>query len=71
MVMSPSTKWKRSVVEQRADALGLQIHAVNMPIGVLQNVLAQMMADEAIDPENENVFQDKPLGLQVQVNASG
>jgi hypothetical protein len=28
-----------------------------MPIGVSQNVLAQVMADEAIDAENENVFQ--------------
>jgi hypothetical protein len=32
-----------------------------MPIRVSQDVLAQMMADESIDPENENVFQNKPL----------
>jgi hypothetical protein len=32
-----------------------------MPIGVSQNVLAQVMSDESIDPEDENVFQDEPL----------
>jgi hypothetical protein len=32
-----------------------------MPIGVSQNVLAQVMPDESIDPEDENVFQDEPL----------
>jgi hypothetical protein len=26
-----------------------------------ENVLAQVMADEAVDAENENVFQDEPL----------
>jgi hypothetical protein len=46
------------VAEHRADALGLQVHAVNMPIGELQNVFAQVMADETIDPKNENVFQN-------------
>jgi hypothetical protein len=62
---------KLGITEQRADTLGLQVHAVNMPVGVGKNVLAQMMADEAIDTENENVFQDKPLRLKVQVSASG
>jgi hypothetical protein len=46
------------VAEQRADALGLQVHAVNMPIGVSQDVLAQVMTDESIDPKNEHVFQN-------------
>jgi hypothetical protein len=32
-----------------------------MPIGVRQDLLAQVMPDEAIDAENENVFQNKPL----------
>jgi hypothetical protein len=31
-----------------------------MPIGIGENVLAQVMADEAVDAENENVFQDEP-----------
>ncbi len=48
---------KARVGKQRADALGLQVHAVNMPIGMGQDVLAQVMADEAIDAENQNVFQ--------------
>jgi hypothetical protein len=42
-----------------------------MPIGVGKNVLAQMVADEAVDTEDENVFQDKPLRLKVQASASG
>jgi hypothetical protein len=41
---------KFRVPEQRTDALGLQVHAVNMPIGVSQDVLAQVMTDESIDP---------------------
>ncbi len=52
---------KFRVPEQRPDPLGLQIHAVNMPVGVSQYVLAQVMPDESIDAENENVFQDEPL----------
>jgi hypothetical protein len=52
---------KAGIAEQRTHALGLQVHAVYMPIRVSQDVLAQVMADEAIDPENQNVFQNKPL----------
>jgi hypothetical protein len=29
-----------------------------MPVRVSQDVLAQMVTDESIDPENENVFQN-------------
>jgi hypothetical protein len=36
----------------------LQIHAVYVPIGASQDVLAQVVTDESIDPENENVFQN-------------
>ena len=52
---------KARVAEQRADALGLQVHAVNMPIGMGQDVLAQVMADKSIDAKNQNVFQNEPL----------
>ena len=45
------------IAKHRADALGLQVHAVNVPIGMGQDVLAQVMADEAIHTENQNVFQ--------------
>src|SRR5260221_10670699 len=58
------------IVEQCADALRLQVHAVDMPFGIGKNVLAQMMSDEAVDAENEHVFQDKPLRFS-QINASG
>ena len=59
------------IAEHRADPLRLQIHAVDMPIGVAQDVLAQVMADEAVDAENENVFQDEPLRdlMRIQVSA--
>jgi hypothetical protein len=40
-----------------------------MPIGVGKDVLAQVMADEAIDAENENMFQDKAPNDNIQVNA--
>ncbi len=49
------------IAKHRADPLGLQIHAVDMPIGVRKNVLAQVMTDESIDPKNQNVFQIEPL----------
>src|SRR6185437_1637903 len=58
------------VREQGADPLGLQVHAVDMPIGVSQYVLAQVMTDESIDPENENVFQDKSLLKILMPNAA-
>jgi hypothetical protein len=48
-----------------------------MPIGVSQDVLAEMVADETIDPKNENVFQnesstyenlqDRPVPTSAQV----
>jgi hypothetical protein len=41
-----------------------------MPIGVFENVLAQVMADEAIDAKDQNVFQNKPLLAQAE-SASG
>jgi hypothetical protein len=34
---------------------------LDVPIGIGKNVLAQMMADEAVDAKNENIFQDEPL----------
>jgi hypothetical protein len=52
---------KARIAQHRADALRLQVHAVNMPIGFAKDVLAQVMADESIDPENQNVFQNRPL----------
>src|SRR5260221_9433472 len=55
------------IVEQCADALRLQVHAVDMPFGIGKNVLAQMMPDEAVDAENEHVFQDKPLGACLSI----
>ena len=59
------------VTEERPDPLGLQIHAVDRPVRIFQDVLAQMVADEAVDPENENVFQDEPLKYRRAANASG
>jgi hypothetical protein len=32
-----------------------------MPVGMRKDVLAQVMADEAVDTQNQNIFQDKPL----------
>jgi hypothetical protein len=52
----------------------LQIHAVDMPIGLAQDVFAQMMADEAVDPENQYILQALLLnliGATHQASASG
>jgi hypothetical protein len=55
---------KAFVAEERPHPLGLQVHAVDRPVRISQDVLAQVVADEAVDPENENVFQDEPLGCR-------
>ncbi len=55
---------KAFVAEERPHPLGLQVHAVDRPVRIFQDVLAQVVADEAVDPENENVFQDEPLGCR-------
>jgi hypothetical protein len=48
------------VAEHCGNALGLQIHAEYLPIGVSQDVFAQVVPDEAVDAKNQNVFQDDP-----------
>ena len=47
---------KARIAQQGAHAFRLQVHAEDMPIGVSENVLAQVMTDEAIDAKNQNVF---------------
>src|SRR5208283_4071514 len=48
------------IVKLRADALRLQVHPVDVPVGGPEDVLAQVMADEAVDAENEHIFQVDP-----------
>src|SRR5450755_1794922 len=42
------------------EAVGRHVHAVDLPIGVFENALGQMVADEAIDAEDQNFFHDAP-----------
>ncbi len=63
---------KARIPQVAGDALGLEVHAVDMPVGVSQDVLAQVMADEAIDAEDENVFQNLTPAYDIlQVSATG
>ncbi|WP_246327588.1 hypothetical protein, partial [Candidatus Competibacter phosphatis] len=44
------------MIKQIEDAIVLHVHAVNLPIGVGQNALGQMMTDEPVDAENKHSF---------------
>ncbi len=56
IVMSPSKKWKRGCGEQIGDAVGLHVHAVDFPVGGPEDLLRQVVADEAVDAEDEDAF---------------
>lgn len=44
------------VVDQIAEAIGEHVHAINFPVGRLQDALRQMVADEPVDTENQDFF---------------
>ena len=56
MVMSPSKKCKRGLSQQRRDALAVHVHAEHVPVGVLEDARRQVMADEAIDAEDQDIL---------------
>ena len=47
---------KAGVAGQIADAVVLHIHPVNIPIGIRQDALGQVMADEAVNSEDQDSF---------------
>ncbi len=51
--MSPSKKWKRRSGQQVGDAICLHVHAVDLPVGRRDDALGEVMADEAVDTEDQ------------------
>jgi hypothetical protein len=43
-------------VHEVRDALGLHVHAVDLPVGLGDDAPRQVVADEAVDAEDENLF---------------
>ena len=53
MVMSPSKKLKRGLPMQVGHLVGEHVHAMDFPVGGLDDALAQVMADEAVDAQDQ------------------
>jgi hypothetical protein len=47
---------KTLVVRQVFDAIGKHVHAVHVPIRGFQDARGEMVADEAVDADDEDVF---------------
>ena len=47
---------KARMAQQVRDAVGLHVHAVDLPVGGLDDALGKMVADEAVDAEDEYAF---------------
>jgi len=54
--MSPYEEMEARVGHQVGDALGVHIHAVHLPVGGIEDALRQVVADEAVDAEDEDFF---------------
>jgi len=48
---APRERARARMVEELRDPIALQIHAIDMPVRGAQHRFAQMMADEAINPQ--------------------
>jgi hypothetical protein len=44
------------VLEQVGDAVGAHVHAVHLPVGGREDALGQVMADEAVDAEDQDLL---------------
>ena len=44
------------ILEPFTDAVGAHVHAIDLPIGCLDNPFGQVMADEAVDAKDEDFF---------------
>jgi hypothetical protein len=44
------------VFQHVRDAVGAHVHAVDMPVGRFQDALGQVVADKAVDAEDEDFF---------------
>ncbi|OMP12490.1 hypothetical protein COLO4_03126 [Corchorus olitorius] len=52
------------VIDQVAQTLGLHVHAVDLPVGGLQDALGQVVADEAVDAEDQYFFHEGKLKIR-------
>jgi hypothetical protein len=46
------------VIREVAQAIGLHVHPEDFPVGGFEDALGQVMADEAIDTQNQNFFHE-------------
>ena len=47
------------VVDQGAEAIGGHVHSIDLPVGRLEQAPRQVMADEAVDAEDEDSFHEQ------------
>ena len=47
---------KTLITHERLDAVGTHVHAVDMPIGGCEDAFGKVMADKAVDAEDEDFF---------------
>jgi hypothetical protein len=43
-------------LHQVGDAFGLHVHAIDLPVGLGDDALGQVVADEAVDAEYQDFF---------------
>ena len=51
-------KIKARVADVIGDAVALHVHAIHFPIGGGEDAVGEVVADEAVDAENEDFFHD-------------
>ncbi len=44
------------LAEQVLDAVGLHVHAVDLPVGAGEHALGEVVADEAVDAQDQDAF---------------
>ena len=62
---------KARVGEQVRDALGLHVHAVDVPVGGLEHALREVVADEAVDAEDQEFFHEGLLLVSRKLRVAG
>src|SRR6476620_6669107 len=55
IVMSPSKKWNR-LLAARSVAIRAHVHAVHLPLRVLQDAVGEVVADEAVHAEDADLL---------------
>jgi hypothetical protein len=46
------------MIREVAEAVGLHVHPEDFPVGRFEDALGQVMADEAVDTQNQDFFHE-------------